>query len=75
MYKKLKGLKSTLDDLSDLQPDLARGLHTLLDYVGDVQSTFGFVFQISYEVFGEIRTIDLKPNGGDIAVTNVNREE
>jgi ubiquitin-protein ligase E3 A len=75
VYKKLKGLKSTLADLADLQPDLAKGLQSLLDFDGDVQAAFGFTFQISYEVFGEIRTIDLKRDGGDLPVTNENRDE
>lgn len=64
-----------LQDLAELQPDLANGLEQLLLYSGDVQSAFQFNFQISYESLGEIRTIDLKENGSEIPVTSENREE
>lgn len=33
MYKKLKGYKCDLQDLAELEPDLARGLQQLLDVV------------------------------------------
>jgi hypothetical protein len=75
IYKKLKGEVVTLQDLAELQPDLASGLEQLLRFAGDVQSTFEFNFQISYESLGEIRTVDLKENGSTIPVTNENREE
>jgi ubiquitin-protein ligase E3 A len=75
IYKKLKGEAVNLQDLAELQPDLASGLEQLLVFSGDVQSAFQFNFQISYESLGEIRTIDLKENGGEIPVTNENREE
>ena len=32
-------------------------------------------FQISVGEYGKIKTVDLKPNGDDIAVTNDNRAE
>ena len=37
-------------DLKDAQPALGRGLQQLLDFDGDVESTFARTFQISYEV-------------------------
>lgn len=33
-----------------VQPTLAKGLRQILEFSGDVQSTFGAVFQMSYEV-------------------------
>lgn len=50
-------------------------MYSLLDFDGDVENTFHAVFQLSYDVFGEIRTFDLKENGGSIPVTNENRHE
>ncbi|CAN0119616.1 unnamed protein product, partial [Discosporangium mesarthrocarpum] len=62
-------------DLKDAQPALGHGLQQLLNFEGDVESTFGMHFQISYEVFGGIKTFDLKDGGGSIPVTNLNRQE
>lgn len=33
------------------------------------------VFQITYEVFGEVKVIDLIPNGGNIRVNEYNRQQ
>jgi ubiquitin-protein ligase E3 A len=75
VYRKLKNKQVTLDDLATLQPATARGLRQLLEYDGDVEQAFGFTFQLSHEVFGEIQTIDLVENGGEKPVTNDNRAE
>ncbi|GBG27789.1 Ubiquitin-protein ligase, putative [Hondaea fermentalgiana] len=75
MYKKLLGVSPTLDDLKDLSPQLAKGLEDLLAFDGDVEQTFCRNFQVSYEAFGEIKTVDLVPDGANKAVTNENRAE
>uniref|UniRef100_A0A7S2RL22 HECT-type E3 ubiquitin transferase n=1 Tax=Mucochytrium quahogii TaxID=96639 RepID=A0A7S2RL22_9STRA len=75
LYKKLLGYKLTREDLKTSNPQLGRGLEQLLNYDGDVESTFSQNFQVSFEIFGEVKTVDLKEGGGDIAVTNDNREE
>jgi hypothetical protein len=75
LYKKLKKKRCNLDDLAELQPDLAKGFRELLSFDGNVEETFGQVFQMSYDFFGERRTIDLKEDGANIAVTNDNRVE
>lgn len=51
VYKKLKGQQvSSLSDLMEFQPALAKGLQQLLDFDGDVEAAFGFTFQLSFEV-------------------------
>ncbi len=65
----------TLADLTELQPDLAKGLSKLLAFEGDVEATFCATFTLTYECFGEMRTVELKPEGAEIAVTQENREE
>jgi hypothetical protein len=52
VYKKLKhsDYRSTLADLAVLQPSLAHGLQSLLDFDGDVAAVFGSTFSITYEV-------------------------
>ena len=64
-----------MNDLEELNPSLAKGLQVLLDYTGNVQETFETTFQISFERYGEMLTIDLKENGGEIFVDEFNRQE
>jgi hypothetical protein len=78
LYKKLKGLKPTLEYLAELQPSLAQGLQQLLDFEGtdeEIKSTFGLNFQISFEVWGDVVTKDLVPNAENIEVDSSNRHE
>ncbi|RLO04832.1 hypothetical protein DYB28_000622 [Aphanomyces astaci] len=75
VYKKLMEQSVTLSDVEASQPALGRGLRQLLSFDGDVESVFQRSFQVSYQVFGEIKTVDLVPNGSQINVTNLNREE
>ena len=50
-YKKLmarivRGIKITFNDLKDTFPELGRGLQQLLDFEGDVESTFLRTFEV-----------------------------
>ena len=38
-------------------------------------AALGFTFELSFEVFGELRTHELKPGGAALAVTAENRAE
>ncbi|ERN18037.1 hypothetical protein AMTR_s00046p00187790 [Amborella trichopoda] len=73
-YKKMMGLRPSLDDLKDFRPDIAKGLQLLLEFSSDVAETFYLFFQITYDYFGELHTHDLIPNGCDTPVTNQNRQ-
>jgi hypothetical protein len=54
---------------------LGRGLQTMLSWTeGDVYDTFLRSFEISYESYGEVKTIPLIENGDAIPVTNENRK-
>jgi len=75
VYKKLLDIKPTLDDLKAAQPELGKGLQQLLDFDSDVLNTLGITFQLSYEVFGEVKYVDLKTEGSLIPVTVENRQE
>lgn len=75
VYKKLMEEEVGLDDLKDVHPDLWRGFHKLLEYEGDVETTMAQTFQVEFEYFGERRVHDLLPDGGNMAVTNENREK
>lgn len=65
----------TLDDLAEYRPRLARGLRQLLDFEGDVESTFGLDFVVDTERYGAAERVALCPGGECRAVTNANRRE
>ncbi|KAI9692622.1 MAG: putative E3 ubiquitin-protein ligase [Bogoriella megaspora] len=68
-------IKYTLSDLAEYRPALAAGLQQLLDYEGDVESTYCRDFVASIDRYGSNEDIPLCPNGGNIPVTNSNRQE
>ncbi|KAI0972991.1 hypothetical protein F4678DRAFT_34551 [Xylaria arbuscula] len=65
----------TLDDLAEFRPALARGLRQLLDFDGDVQSTFCLDFVIDVERYGTRIRVPLCLGGETKMVTNSNRKE
>jgi len=53
---------------------LGHGLQQLLDWSdGDVADVFLRTFEISYEIYGKVKTYPLVEDGADIMVTNENR--
>lgn len=75
VYKKLMGGKLTLEDLCITRPELGRGLKTLLNFDGDVESTYCRNFSVSYDVYGETKVTELKEGGEKISLNNDNKEE
>ncbi|KAI0884744.1 uncharacterized protein GGS22DRAFT_164258 [Annulohypoxylon maeteangense] len=65
----------SLDDLAEFRPVLAKGLRQLLDFEGDVQSTFCLDFVIEVEKYGTRVRAPLCPGGETKMVTNANRRE
>ncbi|XP_064101455.1 probable E3 ubiquitin-protein ligase HECTD2 [Macrobrachium nipponense] len=65
----------TLEDLSEIMPEVAHGLMELLKYEGDVEQDMCLSFQVSLEEYGQPKTFNLKENGETLPVTNENREE
>ncbi|EEB18379.1 conserved hypothetical protein [Pediculus humanus corporis] len=63
----------TIDDLSEIMPEVAKGLKDLLDYEGNIEEDMCMNFQVSLEEYGEIKTYKLKENGENIPLTNENR--
>ncbi|KAG8531097.1 uncharacterized protein KY384_004454 [Bacidia gigantensis] len=66
---------SSLDDLAEFRPVLAQGLRKLLEYDGDVESTFLRDFVAATERYGQIQYVPLCHNGEHRPVTNSNRRE
>jgi hypothetical protein len=75
LYKKLMIHPVGLADLSDTDPATARGLQQLLAFDGNVEETFCCYFAVERESFGEVKKIELKPGGSEIAVTHENKAE
>lgn len=77
LYKKLLNQEVTLRDLEEMQPTVGRSLRQLLQYdgPGSVEDVFCQTMSIDVDVFGEIKSTPLKPNGEDIVVTEENRRE
>ncbi len=79
MYKKLKNKEpTTLEDLKTVEPSVYSGLQKLLDFQesspGDVERIFDLRFELSYEVFGAMKTVELMEGGSGTVVTAANRE-
>jgi len=68
------GKQSFLDDLASLDPELYKGLISLKNMEGDPED-LSLNFTIAEEEFGMTKSIDLVPNGSNIAVTRANRME
>lgn len=76
LYKKLLHENVDLNDLVELSPVVVKSLKSLLDYEGDdFEDTFCLTFEVSREVFGEVKSFVLKPDGENIPVTLANRQE
>lgn len=75
LFRKLLNLPVGFAHLADVDPELHRGLEQLLRYEGDVESTFCADFTLTDTAFGAAATVELKPGGAELAVTNANREE
>ncbi|KAJ3183099.1 hypothetical protein HDU87_007521 [Geranomyces variabilis] len=67
------GQRSYLDDLPSLDQGLYQGLMVLKHYTGDVEGDLGLTFSVDDAEFGAAKSIDLIPNGSNIAVTKENR--
>ncbi|KAG0638914.1 hypothetical protein HOY80DRAFT_1137176 [Tuber brumale] len=68
-------LHHTLEDLAVFRPSLAHGLRQLLEFEGDVESTFCRDFVVETERFGQVMRVPLCPNGENRPVTSSNRRE
>jgi E3 ubiquitin-protein ligase HUWE1 len=73
-YKHILGLPVTIQDLEAIEPDYYKSLIQILDTPLDL---LGLDLSFSAEIneFGQISTVDLIPNGRDIAVTDDNKHD
>ncbi|KAF3180476.1 putative E3 ubiquitin-protein ligase [Orbilia oligospora] len=66
---------STLEDLALFRPALANGLRQLLEFEGDVESTFCRDFVVEVDRYGQNMQVPLVPGGENKPVTNENKRE
>ncbi|EJD46029.1 ubiquitin-protein ligase [Auricularia subglabra TFB-10046 SS5] len=72
-YKMILRKKITLSDLESVDAELFRGLTWMLE--NDITDIIEETFTTTEDRFGEMVTIDLKPGGADIPVTEENKKE
>jgi len=72
-YKMMLKKEVTLADLEGVDADLHRGLTWMLN--NDITDVIDETFTTTEERFGELITVDLKPGGADIPVTEDNKKE
>ncbi|BFZ59886.1 hypothetical protein YB2330_000908 [Saitoella coloradoensis] len=73
MYKMILRKKVTLADMESVDADFHRSLQWILD--NPIQDVLELTFSTEDDRFGEVVTVDLKPNGRDIEVTDENKKE
>ncbi|KAK4053046.1 E3 ubiquitin-protein ligase pub1 [Microbotryomycetes sp. JL201] len=73
LYKMVLKKKITLADMESVDAEMFRSLTWMLD--NDIEDVLDNTFSVEDDRFGETITIDLKPGGRDIAVTNENKKE
>lgn len=72
-YKMILRKKVTLVDLESVDAELHRGLTWMLE--NDITDIIDETFTTTEERFGEMVTVELKPGGADVPVTEENKKE
>ncbi|CAK5270238.1 unnamed protein product [Mycena citricolor] len=72
-YKMILGRSMTLGDLEAIDADLHRSLNWMLD--NDITDVLDETFSVTEERFGEHVTVELKPGGEELSVTEENKKE
>lgn len=76
LYKKLLGFDLTLEDLMELHPTEGKSLEALMEHEDDdIDDVFCLNFTLRLSILGHSETVDLKPGGANIAVTQENKSE
>ncbi|KAK4058732.1 hypothetical protein OIO90_000176 [Microbotryomycetes sp. JL221] len=73
LYKMVLKKKISLADMESVDAEMFRSLTWMLD--NDIEDVLDNTFSVEDDRFGETITIDLKPGGRDVEVTNENKKE
>lgn len=74
-YKRLLGKTLTMHDLESLDPEFYNSLSWIREHNLDENDDLELYFNTSYELFGKIENIELKPGGNEIKLTEENKNE
>lgn len=74
-YKRMLGKHLTINDLESLDPEFYTSLSWIRDNNLDENDNLELYFNTTYELFGKIETVELKPGGNDIQLTEENKNE
>ncbi|ORY96177.1 hypothetical protein BCR43DRAFT_491214 [Syncephalastrum racemosum] len=72
-YKMILNKKVAVADMESVDADFHRSLMWILD--NDITDVLELTFSVDDDRFGEMVTVDLKPGGRDIEVTDENKKE
>lgn len=72
-YKHILGISVVFNDLEGVDPELFRSMKWVLDHPNIEEEEL--TFETTLDDFGTAKTLELKPNGKNITVTNENRYE
>ncbi|KAI9493846.1 hypothetical protein BDB00DRAFT_882925 [Zychaea mexicana] len=72
-YKMILNKKVTVADMESVDADFHRSLQWILD--NDITDVLDLTFSTDDDQFGDVVTVDLKPGGRDIEVTEENKRE
>ena len=68
-YKKLLGIQPDLEDLRQIQPQIAESLDYILSYEGeDLEEKLYQPFTVEFDIFGENKVYELIDGGCDMFV-------
>ncbi|KAI9314613.1 hypothetical protein BX666DRAFT_2020196 [Dichotomocladium elegans] len=72
-YKMILNKPVLLEDMESADPNFYNSLKWILE--NDITDNLSFTFSVDDDEFGELNTIELKPNGQQIEVTETNKQE
>lgn len=72
-YKMMLRKKVQIQDMEGVDEDFHRNLTWMLE--NDIENVVDLTFSVDDDQFGETKTVDLKPGGSEIAVTNQSKKE
>lgn len=74
-YKRLLGKSLTIQDLESLDPEFYNSLSWIRENNLDDNDDLELYFNTTYDLFGKIENIELKPGGNEIKLVESNKLE
>lgn len=74
VYKKMCGQSLSREDLNGYDPQIYKSVSQIVDYTGNIDD-LALTFSVDYMKWDKAETVDLKPNGRNIEVTQDNKDQ